>query len=924
MGKNVRRLFKQFQPERYDLTIRLDEKHMRFSGRVIVSGKKVGRPSQRLTFHANGVKVTSGKMTVRDKKGERALPIKRINHQKTLQEVRLHTEAMAYPGFYTVEMEFEAPITDGMTGIYPCYWKDTQKVPHSPAVIPSEAEESRPSQSTQDLSTLPAKAGSAQDDSSNERQLFATQFESHHAREAFPCIDEPEAKAVFQLTLETCVGITVLSNTPTLETRNMKQERMETVFQPTPKMSTYLLAFVTGDIHKKSAQTKSGVEVNVWATAAQPAESLDFALDAATRSIEYFEDDFGVPYPLPKADHVALPDFSSGAMENWGLITYRERVLLDYPGETSQSTREYIALVVAHETSHQWFGNLVTMQWWDDLWLNESFANMMEYQAVNAMFPKWQVWNTFIGNEGLAAFRRDATPGVQSVHVDVHHPDEISTLFDGSIVYAKGGRLLYMMKQYIGEAAFRRGLSAYFEKHAYANTRGDDLWAALSAASGKDVGAFMTPWLSRSGFPVVHVAQDGKELTLTQEQFLDDPAKADKTRLWPVPTFTNIPTGSPDPSPHSRESENPVQNKNEVNLPEVFTQSQVKYTLQEDSSPKPVLLNTGARGHYLVDYQSAKTKHYIESLVATQKIAEPDRLMLLNGNAMLARAGYQSYADTLQLLSAYKDEASEPVWDIMALVAGEIRRFVDLDETLEKPIKQFSRDIVQKQYKRLGWQELPGESVADTKLRSLIIGLGAYGEDPDITAKAKELFTAYQEDPAAVPAELRALVMAIPVKEGDKKAVEYLLKLHDSTQNSDLKGDTCDGLTSTRDPKVAERLLARLKDGKLVKPQDVDRWLVYLLRNRYTRGTAWQWMVTEWPWLQKTFENDKSYDYLPRYAASVVNTPEYEQRYHALFDDKLDQPMLHRNITVGFEEITARLAWLQRDAFAIQTFFRNC
>ncbi|QQS18439.1 hypothetical protein IPL68_07715 [Candidatus Saccharibacteria bacterium] len=339
-------------------------------------------------------------------------------------------------------MEFEGKITDGMTGIYPCYWKDAD---------------------------------------GNEQKLFATQFESHHAREAFPCIDEPEAKAVFELTLITQDNVELLSNTPMQSQERMAYEEwrikysknapiqdtsfsiLQTSFKPTPKMSTYLLAFVTGNLHKKSAKTKSGVDVNVWATTVQPAESLDFALDVATRSIEYFEDYFGVPYPLPKADHVALPDFSSGAMENWGLITYRERVLLDYPGQTSQGIREYIALVVAHETSHQWFGNLVTMRWWDDLWLNESFANMMEYQAVDAMFPDWHVWNQFIASEGLAAFRRDATYGVQSVHVDVHHPDEISTLFDGSIVYAKGGRLLYMLKNYIGEAAFQKGLSEYFK-----------------------------------------------------------------------------------------------------------------------------------------------------------------------------------------------------------------------------------------------------------------------------------------------------------------------------------------------------------------------------------------------------------------------------------------------------------------------------
>ena len=377
MHKSVTRLYKTFQPEHYSLTIKLDEAAMRFSGHVIITGKKIGRPSKRLTFHANGLKVTAGTITVRDKKGEREVPITRINQQKTLHELRLHTDTLLYPGAYTVEMSFEAPITEGMTGIYPCNFIHN----------------------------------------GIEKKLFATQFESHHAREAFPCIDEPEAKAIFDLTLITRTGVEVLSNTPILSQKSARsagasKERVEesgtvtseatsspnkgrallkdrteitTRFQQTPRMSTYLLAFVVGELHKKTGKTKSGVDVNIWATIAQPTSSLDFALDVAIKSIEYFEDYFGVAYPLAKADHVALPDFSSGAMENWGLITYRERVLLAYSDQTGQSTRETIALVIAHETSHQWFGNLVTMRWFDDLWLKEGFANLMAYQLLDAL-----------------------------------------------------------------------------------------------------------------------------------------------------------------------------------------------------------------------------------------------------------------------------------------------------------------------------------------------------------------------------------------------------------------------------------------------------------------------------------------------------------------------------------------------------------
>lgn len=854
MGKSVTRLYTQFQPSHYDVTFNLDEDAMRFSGTVVIRGKKVGRPSQRITLHQHELKVTSAKVTKHDKKGDAEVTVSRINNQDTLNEVRLHADGMLYPGDYTLELNFEAPISTGMTGIYPCFFKDGE----------------------------------------TEKQLIATQFESHHAREAFPCIDEPEAKAVFNLTLVTRTGVTALGNTP-VASQTEKDGKLVTTFDPTPKMSSYLLAFVTGDMISKTTQTNRGTDVSVWATTAQPADSLDFSLDVAKRSIEFFEDYFDVQYPLAKADHVALPDFSSGAMENWGLITYRERVLLAYPNETAQSVYEQIALVIAHETSHQWFGNLVTMKWWDDLWLNESFANMMEYQAVDAMFPEWHVWNTFIASEGLSAFRRDAVAGVQAVKSEVHHPDEISSLFDPSIVYAKGGRLLYMLKNYIGEEAFRTGLKAYFEKHQYGNTAGTDLWTALSGASDKDIAAFMNPWLTRSGFPLVTIEQDDKHITLTQQQFLDDPSKADLERIWPVPLFTDTP-----------------------DMPDSFD----KAKLELNGAKQPMLINLGAKGHYLVRYATDSQKQHIIDLVSKQALPEPDRLMLLNGGSMLSRAGYEPYGDVLAMLSAYENESSEPVWDIMALVVGESRRFIDLDASLEDKIKPFVAKLVDLQVARLGWDAADNESSADAKLRALVLGLSAYTENEATVTKTQEMFKAYKDDGAVLPAELRGLVFVVQVKNGDDATFDFLLDLHDTTQNSDLKNDACDALTATRDPKKAELLLARLKDAKLVKPQDVDRWLVYLLRNRYTRATAWDWMVTNWQWLEDTFKNDKSYDYLPRYAASCVNTREYEQKFKDLFEDKIDQVLLRRNIQLGFEEIATRVAWLERDLASVQAFFK--
>lgn len=852
----MKRLFEGFQPENYQLTIQPDRDNMTLTGSITISGKKVGRPSQRLTFHQKDLKITEASITKHDKKGSHDITLDRISLHKSYDEVRLHTAELLHAGKYTVTMHFSGKITDAMHGIYPCYYEIDGK----------------------------------------KQALIATQFESHHAREAFPCIDEPEAKATFDLTVITPSGEVVLGNTP-IKTQSQQDGHTETTFETTPKMSTYLLAFAYGDLQSQTTKTKDGVAVAVWATKAHSIKALDFALEVAKGTIEYYNDYFGVPYPLPKADHIALPDFSSGAMENWGLITYREACLLADPETTSQSSREMIASVIAHETSHQWFGNLVTMEWWDDLWLNESFANVMEYVAVDALYPEWHIWNTFITAEGLSALRRDAIAGVQAVRTSVNHPDEISSLFDPSIVYAKGGRLLRMLMQYMGEADFKAGLKQYFAQHAYGNTTGDDLWSALSEASGKDVAAFITPWLTRSGYPVVIVDQSDKKVTLSQEHFLLDPLKADKSLVWPTPLL----------------SDNP-------DLPALLDTKELALNV---STPDFIRINQGASGHYIVQYKQKAHTDAIATLVASKELGTAERLMLLSDSSMLARSGYQSFVDTLALLEKYQDEDQEPVWDIMAVALADARRFVDVDESLEASLKNLTGSLVQKQFNRLTWSENSDDSVEDTKLRALIVSLGVYAEDPAILEGAFKLFEDYKKDPALVPSELRSIVFGAAVKHQQSDAFKYLLELEEGTSNVDLKLDIVSALTYSKDPGEIEIMLSRLKDSDKVRPQDLIRWLAYLMRNRRSRQSAWNWMRDNWTWLKTTFDGDKSYDYFPRYAASSFSTRAMLEEYKTFFNPMLDDLAIARNITMGIEELTNRVSWLEKDLEVIQNYFKN-
>jgi len=854
MNKNVRRLHASFHPSNYKLELNTDRDKRRITGVVYISGLKLGRPSKRLTLHQKGLKISAATIVKHDRKSDRIIAVTRINLQHSYDEVRIHCDELLHGGQYTIMLAFEAPIQDSMHGAYICNYEVD----------------------------------------GNKQQMVATQFESHYAREVFPCIDEPEAKATFDLTMHTPIGEASLSNMAAAS-QNEQDGKLVTVFETSPKMSTYLLAFAFGDLQYKEVKTKHGVDVRVWATKAHQPEALDFGLDVAKQVIEFFNDYYGVAYPLTKCDHIALPDFSVGAMENWGMITYRETCLLADPASATQSGRERIATVVAHELSHQWFGDLVTMKWWDDLWLNESFANVMEYEATNAIFPDWQIWNTFVGSEGLAAIRRDSIAGVQAIKMPVHHPDEISTLFDPSIVYAKGGRLLNMLKQYLGEEDFRKGLTAYFETHAYGSTTGDDLWRALSIASGKDIASLMNPWLERSGFPVVTVAQQGTDLRLTQTHFLLDMHKADAERLWPVPLHSD-----------------------NVAVPALLRTRSEHITLENVDY---IQLNKEAVGHYIVRYTEAAHADAIAARAAQKKLSPSERLMLLSDSAMLARGGADTFSTTMRLLEYYAAEDSEPVWDIMALIIADSRRFIDVEPKLEAPIKALLRTLIETQYQRLGWKEKVGESSDDTKLRATIIGLGVYSDHEAITKHALSLFPAYLKDSNAVSSELRDIVFGVAVREALPGAFDYLVKLHETTQDIRLREDAMSALTITRSPAEAVKLLARVTDPHKVRAQDADIWLVFLLRNRYTREVAWQWFRDNWGWIEKIFKDDQTYDSFPRYAASAFNTRKLLEEYKTFFQPKVVQPALARNIAMGIEEIENRVAWLERDLAGIQTYF---
>ena len=820
----VKRLIDQFVPENYQLSINLRRVEREFSGIVTITGATT-TDSKRIILHAKDITIESA--TINGKEAT-------VSHGEH-DEVSLAHPSIT-PGDHIIVITFSGTITDAMHGLYPCYYQHD----------------------------------------GTPKELLATQFESHHAREVFPCIDEPEAKATFDLTLTTETGITVLSNQPVEEQRT-EGDTLITSFQTTPRMSTYLLAWVTGELQHKTAKTSSGVEVSVYATPAQRPEALDFALEHSVKTIEFFDAYFDTPYPLAKCDQVALPDFSSGAMENWGLVTYRETALLADPATTTVASKHYIATVISHELSHQWFGNLVTMKWWNNLWLNESFATLMEYIAVDAIHPEWNAWLDFSSNESIMALRRDAIDGVQAVQVDVDHPDEISSLFDGAIVYAKGARLMRMCQEYIGHDAFRAGLASYFKEFAYSNTEADDLWNHLSKASGQDIAGLMNTWISQSGYPVVSVTPDG----LGQKQFFIGPHE-ESTKLWPIPLGA----------------------ESSEDMPALLETKELHLPIADDER-----LNTRDASHFITQYTP---EHLARLLARLSTFDELGRLQLLNEQTLLARGGAVPSAELITLLQAYQNETTQSVWDIMALALRELRKFVETDEAAENKLRTFSLQLARPQFERLGWSIQPGEVESDTKLRSLIIGLMLYGEDPDVEAHAMELFAGGIE---SIDPELRHLVIGAAIKRStDDSIVTTLFAEHQATHSADLRDDICAGLTSARKPEHIQQILETITDGTIVRRQDVFRWFAYLIRSRYAREATWEWMTSHWEWIEESFAGDKSYDYFPQYAASGLATRAQLEDYKTFFVPKKRIPALTRAIDLGVKEIEGRLTILEKDS----------
>lgn len=744
---------------------------------------------------------------------------------------------LPHSGDVELKVVYDAKLTDTMMGIYPSYY---------------------------------TVAG-------QKKQLIGTQFET---------------TATFSLAIkyDEQPGETIIANMPEDHVENGVH-----YFQETVKMSTYLVAFAFGELQSKFAKTKSGVEIGVFSTKAHQPKELDFSLDIAKRAIEFYEDFYQTPYPLPQSYQLALPDFSAGAMENWGLVTYREAYMLLDPDNTTLNQKRLIATVITHELAHQWFGDLVTMKWWDDLWLNESFANMMEYVAVDALEPEWNVWEMFQTSEVPMALQRDATDGVQSVHVAVDDPAEIDTLFDGAIVYAKGARMLVMVRALLGDDAMRRGLKNYFAAHQYGNATGADLWQALGEASGMNVGQIMESWLEHPGYPVVEVKVEDGKLMLSQQQFFIGDGE-EKSRLWQIPLNTNY-----------------------NQAPAIFSEQSLvlgDYAQLRKQNGRPFRVNVGDNSHVIVKYDETLLNDILDHL---DELGAIDQLQLLQDLCLLAEGRQISYAQIVPLLSRFKDSRSGIVNEMLYHVANSLKNFVQPAAKTERQLQQLFDQLSVKQVQRLGWLSQKDESNDDQLTRPIVLSAALYAQNSDAIKQAQALFDhQYQDHLADLPADVRGLVLANEVKNyGSQELFDTLLADYQKTADAGFKQDICAALTKTQDDQLIAQLIDRFKDADTIKPQDLRAWFRGVLANDHGQQAAWDWIQQEWSWLEKTVGGDMEFPTYITVISRIFKTSQRLAEFKRFFTPKENDPMLKREIQMDEKVIASRVELIESEQAAV-------
>lgn len=651
------------------------------------------------------------------------------------------------------------------------------------------------------------------------KYLLTTQFEATDARRAFPCFDEPDLKATFDLTLIIDGKLEAISNMPVKSTRRTGYGRKAVTFLTTPRMSTYLLYMGVGRFERVSGHAGK-LKVSVITVPGMKAYAR-LPLRFAVSFIKYYEKYFGIGYPLPKADLLAIPDFAAGAMENWGAITFREIALLS-DKKSSVATKQYVADVVAHELAHQWFGDLVTMKWWNDLWLNESFATFMSAKAVDATFPEWNFMSQYIDDTIGTAFSADSMKSTHPINVEVKSPGEIDQIFD-RISYEKGGTVLYMLEDFVGKPAFRKGLHAYLKKHAYSNATKYDLWNAIAKASRNAAfSGVAKAWIDKAGYPSVSVAKASNGFELKQKRFtLLENASND---IWPIPLRYITTEGSGAALMQGRTS-----------------------VIKTDSDW--IKLNYNQAGLYRAEYTSGALRE-LGTLISRRKMGDIDAWGVENDLFSLVRSGKRKLGEYLDFVNTYMHGVGYPA---NVSVLGHLNWMTTMTSgtASEKDVKEISIAYGSSMLSKLGWRTRKNERNIDTIIRGMVIAsLGIAGHKPTI-AKALSLFSDFTNG-KAVESNIRSAVYAIAARRGSASTYNFFVKRYMSEKEPEEQRRAVQTLGAFADTNILGRALKLSLSGE-VRLQDSFVIPAVVGSNPAGRDLIWRWSRQNWKGLMKRY-----------------------------------------------------------------------
>lgn len=841
------RLPAHVRPTRYIITIEPDLDNFTFSGteEIFVD---LGKPTHSITLHSAELEILSVEFIQGKTHSEGSVS---YNDREELATLTFSQKIPKGKGM--LRLSFTGILNDKMRGFYRSRYEHEGKTQH----------------------------------------MAVTQFESTDARRAFPCFDEPAHKAVFEVSLIVPNDRTAISNTLETEIAEHRAGYKIVKFAPSPKMSSYLLAFIVGHFDHREGKTKGGVLVRVFTTPGKKHQSV-FALECTIRCIEFYEKYFGIRYPLPVMDVIAIPDFAAGAMENWGAVTYRETAVLVDPEHSATQNRQRVALVIAHELAHQWFGNLVTMEWWTHLWLNEGFATYMEYVAINNVFPEWNVWEQFIFAEHSRALSLDGLTNTHAIEIAVHHPREISEIFD-AISYSKGASVIRMLAEYLGEKAFRKGLTHYLKKHRYSNAETADLWRALEHASGKPVRKMMKNWTEKPGYPLVQVSQNSNTITLEQKRFLSGSERGDNT-LWNMPL--RILTGK--------------------KTQQLFLTS--KKTKVPTQSTVFIKANLGETSFARIRY----SRENLDALADEIKkgnvlLSTADRFGIIRDAFAFAQSGMLSTDTVMKLATAYEEETSYIVWAQIAEQMFSLRGLL-FGTSLFEDFCTYAQGVFGPAAERMSWEKEEEEPYDYALLRNtLIYTAGTFG-NKKVIEKAKTLFWEEQQGGKKINPDVRAAVYNLVAQNGDKKEYQALISLYQKSTLEEEKDRLLRALASFKDITTLQKTLDAAF-SKNSRGQDTLKAVSFVFMNPYGRTAAWKYLKVKWPYILHRFGGGHL---LSRFIGPTASfTTKTEAADVERFFKKHSSEGIERTVAQSVEQIRSHATWLKRDSKKIQRFLEG-